>query len=187
MLPSVLVNAALAVCAVAAVWGHTKKAPLKIILRYFTALSNLFCALCALAVVVCRACGSVPNTVLILKFVGTAAVTVTMLTVLAFLGPTLGYRMLLTGPDLWLHLICPVLAIGSYALWDRPKMPFAAALLGVLPVLAYGGVYIRRVLFAPEERRWKDFYGFNRGGKWRLSFTAMLLGAFLVSIILWLV
>ena len=35
-------------------------------------------------------------------------------------------------------------------------------------------LYINRVLFAPEGRRWEDFYGFNKGGKWPLSLAAML-------------
>ena len=181
MLPSVIVNLLLAVCAVAAVAGHAKKATLRVILRYFTALSNLLCALAALAVAACRLGGAVPYGVLVFKYVGTAAVTVTMLTVLFFLGPTIGYRPLLTGPDLWLHLICPVLAIGSFLLWDKPALPFAAALPGTAPVLVYGIFYIYRVLFAPEDQRWQDFYGFNRGGKWPLSYVAMVLGAFAVS------
>ena len=182
---SALVNLACAVCAVAAVLGHTKKAPLKIILRYFTALSNLLCAVTALAVAVCRlGGGALPYAVGVLKYVGTAAVTVTMLTVVCFLGPTIGFKPMFSGPDLWLHLVCPLLAIVSWALWDRPDLPFAAVFLGVLPVVLYGFVYIYRVLYAPEARRWSDFYGFNRGGKWPLSYAAMLVGAFAVSVLL---
>ena len=48
MLPSILCNLAIAVCVFAASRGHAKKAPAKIILRFFTALSNLLCALTAL-------------------------------------------------------------------------------------------------------------------------------------------
>lgn len=180
---SVLVNLVCAVCAVAAVWRHTKKAPLKILLRYFTALSNLLCALAALAVVVCRlGGGTLPYAVGVFKYVGTAAVSVTMLTVVCFLGPTLGYKLMFTGPDLWLHLICPLLAVVSLLLWDKPELPFGAVFLGTLPVLLYGAVYIRRVLFAPEQRRWPDYYGFNRGGRWLLSFLIMLAAAFLISL-----
>ena len=180
---SALVNLVCAVCAVAAVWRHTKKAPLKILLRYFTALSNLLCALAALAVVVCRlGGGEIPYVVGVFKYVATAAVSVTLLTVVCFLGPTLGYKLMFTGPDLWLHLVCPLLAIGSFLLWDAPDMPFGAVFLGTLPVALYGAVYIRRVRFAPEERRWPDYYGFNRGGRWLLSFLIMLAAAFLISL-----
>ncbi len=186
MLPSILCNLVIAAAVVAAAMGHAKKAPVKVILRFFTALSNLFCAAASLAVAVCRLAGNAPDAVLILKYVGTCAVTVTMLTVLLFLGPTIGYKPLFTGPDLWLHLICPVLAIISFLLWDKPDMPFAAVLLGMLPVPLYGLVYLYRVLRAPEERRWPDFYGFNRGGKWPLSYAAMTVGAAVVSVVLWL-
>ncbi len=185
---SILCNAALAVMAVAAVLAHGRKAPLKIVLRYFTALSNLFCAAAALAVAVSRLCGPVPQAVLILKYVGTAAVSVTLLTVMLFLGPFVyDYRTLLTGPDLWLHLICPVLAILSLLLWDRPDAPFGVVFLGVLPVILYGGMYLYRVLLAPPAARWDDFYGFARGGKWYLSLVLMLIAAFLISAALWLI
>ena len=50
----------------------------------------------------------------------------------------------------------------------------------MLPVLLYGLLYLRRVVF---QQRWEDFYGFNRGGKWPLSFAAMLLGAVLLCLL----
>lgn len=177
---SVLSNLTMAVLAVGAVLAHTRHSSLKIILRYFTALSNLFCAGAALALALARL-GGVPSLPLLLfKYVGTVAVLVTLLTVLLFLGPHYGYKILFSGPDLWLHLICPLLALLSYLLWDRAPLTPATALLGVLPVLLYGLLYLRRVVF---QQRWEDFYGFNRDGKWPLSFAAMLLGAALLCLL----
>ena len=187
MLPSVTVNLLITVCAVAAVLGHAKKASLRKVLRYFTALSNLLCAAAALVVALCRLGGDLPYAAAVLKYVGTVTVSITFLTVVFFLGPTLGYKLMFSGPDLWLHLVCPALAIVSYALWDKPDMPLSAVLLGFLPVPIYGAVYIYRVLFAPETRRWKDFYGFNRGGKWPLSLSIMGLASLLISALLWLI
>ncbi len=184
MLASAIVNFLIAVLAVAAVAAHCKKAPLKVVLRFFTALSNLLCALACLAVAVGRLCGAVPEAVLVVKFVGTAAVSVTFLTVMCFLGPVVyDYKRMLSGPDLWLHLICPALAIASLLLWDRPAGGFWLVLLGAAPVPLYGALYLDRVVIA---KRWEDFYGFNRGGKWYLSTAAMLLAALLVSFILWI-
>lgn len=183
---SILVNLALAVCAIAAFFAHGKDAPYRVVLRYFTMQSNLLCAAAALAVAVSRLFGEPAPWVLALKFVGTAAVSVTMLTVIFFLGPTLGYKLMFSGPDLWLHLICPVLAIASFLLWDRAPMGPGAVLLGGLPVLLYGCLYLRKVIFAPEERRWKDFYGFNRKGLWPLSMAVMTAAALLISWALWL-
>lgn len=184
-LASVICNALIVIFCVAAVCGHSKKAPLKVLLRYFTVLSNLLCAAAALAVVICRLCGDLPYAVRLLKYAGTASVTVTFLTVIAFLGPTLGYKLMLTGPDLWLHLICPLLALLSYFAWDRPAAPFWTVIFALLPMLLYAPLYLYKVLLAPEERRWKDFYGFNRGGRWLLSLLVMLAADFLIGIALW--
>jgi hypothetical protein len=71
--------------------------------RYFTVLSNVFCA--AAALLMCFSPSS--SWAWTLKYIGTAAVTVTMLTVFLFLGPNLGYKRLLTGPDLYMHLVTP--------------------------------------------------------------------------------
>ena len=48
MLPSALVNLLLAALAITAVARHAKKAPMKIVLRFFTVLSNLLCAAAAI-------------------------------------------------------------------------------------------------------------------------------------------
>jgi amino acid transporter len=54
-------------------------------LRFFTILSNLFCAVSALLLVL-----SLSQWAWLLKYVGTVAVTITLLTVLFFLGPNMG-------------------------------------------------------------------------------------------------
>ncbi len=183
---SAICNLVMAVMAVAAGMAHTRKAPMRVVLRFFTVQSNLLCTLASVIVAACRLSDAVPEAVLVLKFIGTVAVAVTLLTVMVFLGPTLGYRILLTGPDLFLHLVCPALALVSYFAWDKPSGPWPAALLGMLPVVLYGMLYIYKVVLAPEDRRWEDFYGFNRGGKWPLSLAVMLLGTLILSIALWL-
>ena len=176
----------MAVMAVAAGMAHTRKAPMRVVLRFFTVQSNLLCTLASVIVAACRLSDAVPEAVLVLKFIGTVAVAVTLLTVMVFLGPTLGYGKLLTGPDLFLHLVCPLLALISYFVWDKPAAPWTVVLLGVLPVVLYAALYLYKVLLAPEEKRWDDFYGFNRGGKWPVSLAAMLLGTLLISVVLWL-
>ena len=186
MIPSVVVNLAIVLCTAGAIIKHGRNSPMKVVLRYFTALSNILCAIAALAVVIGRLCGQVPQAVLVLKYISTCAVTVTLLTVLAFLGPMIGYKPLLTGPDFWLHLVCPVLAIVSLLAWDKPNLGIGAVLLGALPVVAYGLLYLSKVILAPAEKRWDDFYGFNRGGRWPVSFVAITAASLLVSWLLWL-
>jgi hypothetical protein len=155
-------------------------------LRYFTLLSNLLCAFAALALAIALIGGEVPRWIWLWKYIGTAAVTVTLLTVLVFLGPAVGYKELLSGRDLYLHLIGPLLAIVSFCFFERlGPLPFPLALTGLLPVIAYGTLYLYKVVLCPEEKRWEDFYGYNKSGKWPLSFAAMVIGGFLVCCMLW--
>ena len=46
----------------------------------------------------------------------------------------------------------------------------------------YAVLYACKVLLAPPEKAWEDFYGFNRGGKWYLSVCLMLLGTLLICL-----
>ena len=144
--------------------------------RFFTVLSNVLCAAAALLICILPAC----RWVWMLKYTGTAAVTVTMLTVLLFLGPTMGYRSLLKGADFFMHLGTPLLAIASFGLFEKRGMRFSTALWGMLPVALYSGWYLYKVIYAPPEKRWDDFYGFNRGGKWPIALAAMTAGSFAV-------
>ena len=78
-------------------------------LRFFTLLSNLFCACACLAVVLSAGGRGLPFWVWILKYIGTSAVTVTLLTVMVFLGPALGYKNQLSGAGFYYHLVVPLL------------------------------------------------------------------------------
>jgi len=144
--------------------------------RFFTVQSNVFCAVASLLMALAPEAGWAWT----LKYVGTAAVTVTMLTVFVFLGPTQGYKKLLSGADFFLHLLTPLLAIFSFCVYEKRPMSFGTAMLGMLPVLLYGTLYLYKVIHAPEGKRWEDFYGFNKGGKWPIAFTLMLLGCFMI-------
>ena len=148
-------------------------------LKFFTVLSNIFCA--AAALLMCLFPRS--HTVWVLKYVGTAAVMVTMLTVFLFLAPSLGkggLAQLLQGSDLFMHLLTPLMALFSFCVLERRGLDFGTALLGILSVALYGPWYLYRIRFAPEDRRMEDFYGFNRNGNWAVSFAAMLAGTFLL-------
>ena len=186
---SVIFNLLNAVLVAATCLTALRKAePKHILFRYFTILSNMYCAAASLALGICSMTGSVPLWAVLWKYSGTCAVTVTFLTVMLFLGPTMkNYRSLLSGYEFFLHLLCPLLAIVSYIAFENTDTDFYTVIYGVLPVVVYGGLYYYKVMRAPEEKKWNDFYGFNRGGKWPLSMAAMLICSFLISIILWLV
>ena len=156
------------------------------VLRYFTIQSNLLCGLAALSAAVSLPAGGVPFWIWRWQYIGTAAVTVTLLTVLFFLGPAVGYGKLLSGRDLYLHLIGPLLAIVSFCFCERfYPLSFPLALTGLIPVILYGTLYLYKVVLCPEEKRWEDFYGYNKNGKWQISYATMMLAGALICAILW--
>ena len=188
MIASVILNAALVLIELGCVIFGIRKLGPKTFFRYFTVLSNVFCAVSAAVVIAAWTHGALPLWVILLKYVGTAAVTVTLLTVFLFLGPASGqWKMLLSGTDLFMHLFCPLIAIVSLCFFEHTDFAFPFALLGVLPVVLYGVWYLRRVVLFPEDKRMEDFYGFNKNGKWPISMALMFLLAFGVSVTLWAV
>lgn len=154
---------------------------------FFTTLSNLFAmAGCALILpfcvaAVCTGKASVPGFVLVFKYVSAVSVCVTWLTVMFFLGPTQGYRKMFEKNGLYLHLIGPILAVGSCCFAERAVPALPAALVGVIPTVLYAVVYYIEIIV---KKRWDDFYGFNRGGKWYISAAAMILGTAAICVLL---
>lgn len=192
MIPSIILNACILLADAACfAYGVTKlvknREKVSLLFRFFTTLSNIYCAAAsAVVILVWLIMGELPLWAVILKYSGTCAVTVTMMTVLLFLGPISGdWQPLLTRAELFLHLVCPLLAIESFVLFEKQPMPVWALLVGFAPVPLYAALYCRKVVFAPEEKRWDDFYGFNRGGKWVLSGAAMFIASALIALALW--
>lgn len=187
MLPSIIMNAAIIALLVLCLILYIDKAkPYSRLFRYFTTLSNMLCAVSALFVLLFSG-GPLPLWVVLLKYAGTAAVSVTLLTVFLFLGPVSHqWKDLLEGPELALHLICPLLAIISFVFFEKTDLPAWTIAIGIAPVLVYGIIYGIMVVGVREERRWRDFYGFNRNGRWKISFLLMMLGASVIATALWL-
>ena len=86
-----------------------------------------------------------------------------------------------------MHLVNPLLAILSFCLFERRGMTFPQALWGLVPLALYGPLYLYKILYAPEGKRWDDFYHFNRGGRWPVFFAVMLVAAFIVCMLFMLV
>ena len=170
--------------------GQRAPEQLRFVFRFYTTQSNVLCAVSALLMAVFTLTGNVPEWVWLLKYIGTAAVTVTMLTVFFFLAPSIAsigknwVEILLTGSDIFMHLLTPLMALVSFCVFEKRGMTFPQCLLGVLPVVLYGPLYLYKILYAPEEKRWDDFYGFNRNGKWKIAFCALLLGTVAICFVL---
>ena len=158
---------------------------------FFTEDSNVFAALTALIMAVFNILSlrkdglEAPEWLHWLKFCSAVAVTVTLLTTALFLGPIYTYRYVFGGENLYLHLLCPVLAVISTLVFEPrrrigPWLP--VSLCGTLPVVVYGIVYfINVVVLGPEKGGWEDFYMFNMGGRWYITMAIMFAGTFLLS------
>ena len=142
------------------------------VFRYYTVLSNVFCALTCLAALLRpdgRDGGRCPLPLYGLQLSGTGVVLVTFLVVVAFLGPLYGYRAMFTGASFWLHLVVPMLALLRMLLLrpDRP-LPFPATLPAVAPTLLYGAVYalVNALTWTGRSDPATDVYGFLKWGWW---------------------
>lgn len=152
-------------------------------LRYFTVLSNLLLGLASLiyAAFIARALrrgAPIPLWAHALKFAATVAVTVTLMTVLLFLGPTMGYAAMFAGANLWLHLVLPVIGIVEFVFFDVSLgLPFAATLLGALPTFLYGLGYWANILMngLGSGMATNDWYGFATWGVERLPLVLLVM------------
>lgn len=161
--------------------------------RYFTTDSNLLAALACAVLLPFRlrtlfgSAAALPVWALALKYVAVCAVTLTLLTVLCFLAPTQGWGKMYGRSNLWLHLICPLLCILSFLFVDGgTPLPFSATFAALIPMGLYGAVYLAEVVLIGTDRGgWKDFYGFNRGGKWFVSLPLMLGVSYLIALGQW--
>lgn len=157
--------------------------------RYFTVLSNVFASIASLIYLIYNIINlskktyHVPFSVLLLKYMGTVSVTVTFLTVIFFLGPTLGYGLMFEGVNLFLHAIVPILAIVSLALFEvNERIEIKYTISGLIPTFLYSIIYIIMVVII---KKWDDFYGFTFGGKNYLipvSIIMMYSATFVISL-----
>lgn len=188
MVPSAVFNEAILFLTVIAMIGIVRRTPreeLPANFRYFTVLSNLFCAFASCLLLLAELFGAMPVWVVAIKYMGTLSVTVTFLTVFLFLLPTSKNFEALMGnpPEIIMHLATPLLAIISFLCFENLKLSAWVIPLAILPVLLYAWLYIDRVLL---KRTWPDFYGFTKNGRWRLVFSFMTLGSILAAVLLWL-
>lgn len=161
--------------------------------KYYTVLSNVFCALSCLCSAICfiiRKNYELPSWLYIFRLMGSSAVSVTFLVVLFFLGLIYGYRLMFTGVSFWLHLVCPVLAIISQILLRQAKpMPFGTSFWGIAPTFVYGVFYItvNAVGWTGTPNRATDFYFFLNWG-WGVGiviFLVIFAINWLISLLYW--
>ena len=166
-----------------------------VVFRYFTVDSNILSAVSVLLLLIWRLGGAhgrtkrtVPGWLTLLRYMGTVSVTVTLMTVLCFLGLLYGYASMFAGWNFYLHLAGPLLSIAAFIRFDPGEvLPGKLIWTSLLPTAVYGAVYLyMAVVRGMENGGWPDFYGFNIGGRWMISLAAMLLATLLIGAVLWL-
>ena len=162
-------------------------------LKYYTVLSNLFCALSCLCCVLrylIRRGTDLPSWLYVFRLMGASVVSVTFLVVIFFLGLIYGYRLMYTGVSFWLHLVAPVAAIlGQLILKPSSPMPFRTSFWGIAPTVVYGIFYIsvNAIGWTGSSNIETDFYSFLYWG-WGIGiviFLSIFLMNWLVSLMYW--
>ncbi len=152
--------------------------------KYFTTDSNILAAAASLVYLVFLVRkvlypeAKIPHAVMTFKYVGTVAVTITLLTVVFFLAPVscmkggLGnFFWFFQGNTFALHFSTPVLALISLLFFEgEDGYSFRDSLYTLLPTVVYSVVYLILVVFV---RVWTDWYGFTFGGKNALAPVSM--------------
>ncbi len=169
--------------------------------RFYTVLSNLLLALFTLPALIGDIVSLVkkkyllPSWVGVLKYLGTVGTTITFLTVVCFLAPVAakngqGYFSMFQGPNLYYHLIVPVLAILSFGFMELNlvvKMPQTP--IGLSSVIGYGIFYVVNYYchFIDDGNGSYDWYGFIGDSKrpvWLVAII-MLIASYVICIALY--
>lgn len=149
---------------------------------YFTIDSNLICAVASIIyaiynlILLIKKDYEKENKIIdLVKYITTTAVFLTFTTVILFLDFIYGVFVFL-GNNLFLHLLCPIMAVVSYIFFDSKRiLKLKEVALGLLPTVLYGIVYIIMVVVIGHDNGgWYDFYMLNIGGFWPVSTVVML-------------
>ena len=155
---------------------------------FYTIDSNVLCALSCLVVMFYNIKAlktgelELPKGAVIFKFCGTVAVTVTLIVVVIFLGPTQGYPKMFTGTNIFMHLINGIAALLSFLVFEKGfGLSKKEALWGDASVVVYGTLYLIMVIIV---KKWQDFYGFATVLKWYISYPGMILFGLFLSLLI---
>ena len=161
---------------------------------YFTVDSNVFAMLVSGVMMYFNIKGlaaggalELPQWAVVLKLVAATAVTLTFLVTATMLAPFAkdGYFSLFTGTSFCMHFSTPVLAALSFILFEAGvKLDYIMILFALIPTVVYAIVYFIMVLVVGEEKGgWKDFYGFNKGGRWYVSAPVIIAMTALIAFV----
>lgn len=173
-------------------------------LKYFTVLSNLLEGLASLVFVIYslngkrrarkrhsftakRQASAIPDGLEVFKYIAAVAVGVTLLVVMGMFGPLYGYMAMLGGPNLFFHLIVPVLAILEVLLLAPFKANAGENLLALIPTILYAVYYVVNMVMngVGTWPNTNDWYGFLNWGL--LGAIGIAAGIFAVTYVIGLI
>ena len=157
-------------------------------LKFYTVLSNVFCGLTALILLVFLGLNKDTSKLVPLKLGAVCAVTITFAIVAFFFGPLYGWVQFYQRGNLFFHLLEPLTAIAEFILIRRSRIPFRHAVYAAVPTFLYGVGYALNILINGMGGPWpdsNDFYAFLSWG-WGIGiviFMSITLLAFGVACI----
>ena len=153
-------------------------------LKYYTTLSNIFAAVVALMWVSDYVKKKDASYMPALKLVAAAAVGVTFLVVLGFLGPLYGFQTMYKRSNFFLHLVVPIMAMAEMIFFNDMKISLRQSIATIIPPLIYGTVYLINCIINGIEGN--DIYAFLRWGYpvGLLIFAIICLVSFIIGTIL---
>ena len=156
-------------------------------LKYYTTLSNIFAAAVAAAWIADHFRKKENSAMSVWKLMSAAAVGVTFMVVIGFLGPLYGFGTMYVGSNFFLHLVVPLMAMAEFIIFNDKKLGMKENLFVMLPPLIYGTVYFINTIINGTEGN--DIYGFLIWGYpvGVLIFAGICLVAFIIGLILRLV
>ncbi len=115
--------------------------------KFFTVDSNVLMGIASLLSLIFILIKKESVFISVFKYIATASVTLTFLTVMFYLGPVFGMLSMLQGPNSLMHLVIPVIAI-VHLLFVEPKLKEHKKryiLFSVIPMMVYGVIYLINV------------------------------------------
>ena len=138
--------------------------------RFFTVNSNIFAAFGAVLMLPYAVEGirkkyfTCPGWVQIIQYSGAVCTGITMLFVLLIMLPVGGAYMAFGGIYIWLHLVCPLMALFLlFCVESNIRLTKKEAIIALCPFLVYAAVYYTEVvIMGPEEGGWPDLYSITK-------------------------
>ena len=158
---------------------------------YFTVQSNLLIGLVSLISLFVL---SIPKIkygkwLIVLKMVATNAVFLTFAVVMVYLAPLMGFNKVFIGPNLFMHLITPLLSIANFIILEpRDELKFYHNIFSIIPPLIYGIIYFINLAVRDAYGDIKyDWYMFGKYGPGigSLAFLVVLIISFVATLALY--